>query len=288
MLARFVAMGDASDELRRWAEGSEEFTPVPGGYRFSFQRDLGPVRLVVVDSRNGRVLTPGARRMVDDEEWELVAGWARQPCDHLVVATSVPLVMPGGLHELERWNELVSEGAWGRWFAPVGEKVRRGLDLEDWASFHDSYVAMMSLLREIATPAPGAPEPPASITVVSGDVHFSFRATAGFPAAPGQPAPTARVHQIVNSPMRNVLAARERRAMRIGLSRAGNLIGRLLRRAAGARPDPARWQICEGPFFGNHICALEFSDRSANMVLSRAAGAEDGRPKLTVAAAAEL
>jgi len=41
MLARFVAMGDATAALREWAKESEEFTPVPGGYRFSYFRDLG-------------------------------------------------------------------------------------------------------------------------------------------------------------------------------------------------------------------------------------------------------
>ena len=40
------------------------------------RRDLGPVRLVVVDSRNGRVLTPGERQMVDDDEWAFEA-WRR-------------------------------------------------------------------------------------------------------------------------------------------------------------------------------------------------------------------
>ena len=69
--------------------------------------------------------------------------------------------MPGGLHDLERWNELVCEGAWGRWFARVGEKVRRAVDLEDWSAFHDSYLALMDLLRDVATPGDAARRPTA-------------------------------------------------------------------------------------------------------------------------------
>jgi hypothetical protein len=289
MLARFVEMGDASEALRLWAEQSEEFTPVPGGYRFSYWRDLGPVNLVVIDSRNGRVLTPGARQMVDDDEWRFIREVASLPCEHLVIATSIPVVMPGGLHELERWNELVSEGAWGRWFVPLGEKVRRALDLEDWAAFHDSYLKLMELLREVATPGePPAPEPPATVTIVSGDVHFSFRATATFPAESGRAQPTSRVYQIVDSPIRNVLATRERRAMQAGLSRAGKWIGRALRRAARARPDDVEWTVDEGPFFANHMCLLEYTERDARMVLERAHPDDEGRATLTIAAETPL
>lgn len=289
MLARFVELGDASEALRRWAEQSEEFTPVPGGYRFSYDRDLGPVRLVVIDSRNGRVLTPGARQMVDDDEWRYIRDVANRPCEHLVLATSIPAVMPGGLHELERWNELVSEGAWGRWFVPLGEKVRRALDLEDWAAFHDSYEALMDLLREVATPGEApAPDPPATVTIVSGDVHFSFRATATFPADESRPAPVSRVHQIVDSPIRNVLATRERRAMQAGLSRVGKWVGRALRRSARAAPDDVRWEVTEGPFFANHMCLLEYTERDARMVLERAHPDDEGRATLTIAAEATL
>ncbi len=289
MLARFEESGDATEALRAWAAESEEFTPVPGGYPFSYSRDLGPVRLVVVDSRNGRVLTPGARQMVDDDEWAFIRDRADQPCEHLVIATSIPVVMPGGLHELEHWNERVSEGAWGRWFVPLGEKVRRALDLEDWSAFHDSYVQMMELLRDVATVGEDpSPTPPATVTLVSGDVHFSFRAVATFPDRPGVPAPISRVHQIVNSPIRNVLKTRERRAMQAGLSRAGKWIGRALRRASGATRDEVRWEVQEGPFFANHMCLLEFTDGTARMVLERAHPDGDGQPVLTVAAEASL
>ncbi len=152
MLHQFIGLGDATAALSAWADEAERLMVVPGGYRFSYYRELGPVRLVVIDSRCARVLTPGERRMVDDEHWKWVVEHADVACEHLVLATSVPVAMPGGLHDIEEWNELVSEGKWGRWFIGLGEKVRRAVDLEDWSAFHHSYVAMMDLVRDVATP----------------------------------------------------------------------------------------------------------------------------------------
>ena len=206
-----------------------------------------------------------------------------------LLATSVPVVMPGGMHDLERWDERLCDGAWGRPFVRLGEKVRRALDLEDWSAFHDSYIALMDLIRAIATPGrhPAA-DPPATVSILSGDVHFSFRSRATLEDQPGRAAPVSRVHQIVNSPIRNVLATRERRAIKLGLSRFGQLVGRGLRRASGARRDPNLWEVEDGPFFANHICLIEFSGRDARMVLERAEPDDDGNQVLRLAAESAL
>jgi hypothetical protein len=289
MLDRFVELGDATAELTAWAEQAERDSGVPGGYRFSFYRELGPVQLVVVDSRSSRVLEPGARRMLDDDEWAWVIKHADVDCEHLVLATSVPVNMPGGLHEIEEWDERLSDGAWGKPFAWLGERIRRAVDLEDWSAFHRSYVAMMELLYDVATPreAP-APDPPATVTILSGDVHFSFRSRAALAHEPTRPRPVSRVHQIVNSPIRNVLTSPERRVIAAGLSRAGEYVGRMLRRSVGARRDQTRWDVEDGPFFANHMCLVEFSERNARMVLERAEPDDDGQPILTVAAETSL
>ena len=70
MLDSFVELGDATTALTAWAEETERASGVPGGYRFSFYRDLGPVRLVVIDSRDRtragtRREEHGRRRRVD-------------------------------------------------------------------------------------------------------------------------------------------------------------------------------------------------------------------------------
>jgi hypothetical protein len=289
MLEQFIKLGDATEALTEWARRAEKFTPVGGAYRFSFYRDLGNIRVVVIDSRNGRVLEPGRRRMVDDAEWAWVQSHADVGCEHLVLATSVPVVMPGGMHDLERWDERLCDGAWGRPFVRLGEKVRRALDLEDWSAFHDSYLDLMRLIRNIATPGrePSA-DPPATVSILSGDVHFSFRSRATLEVLPGKEAPQSRVYQIVNSPIRNILATRERRAIKVGLSRFGLLVGRMLRRASGAPKDPNIWDVEDGPFFANHVCVLEFSGREATMVLERAEPDDDGNQLLTLAAKSDL
>ena len=147
----------------------------------------------------------------------------------------------------------------------------------------------MDLLRDVATPREQpAPDPPATVTILSGDVHFSFRSRACFADEPGRPAPVSRVHQIVNSPIRNVLPTRERRVIKAGLSRVGEYVGRGLRRSVGGRRDTTRWEVEDGPFFANHICLVELSERDARMVLERAEPDDDGRPVLTVAATSTL
>jgi hypothetical protein len=262
---------------------------VPGGYRFSYFRELGPVRLVVIDSRCARVLEPGQRRMVEDEQWAWVVEHADVTCEHLVLATSVPVAIPGGLHDIEEWNELVSEGRWGRPLARFGETIRRAVDLEDWAAFHHSYAAMMDLLHDVARPGrqPSA-DPPMTVTLVSGDVHFSYRSRAVLAERPDAAHPVSRVHQIVNSPIRNVLSTRERRVVKAGLSRVGELVGRALRRSAGARRDSTPWNVEDGPFFANHMCLIELGRHDARMVLERAEPDAEGRPVLTVAAQSAL
>jgi hypothetical protein len=288
MLERFVEAGDATGALTAWAKDANTREPGSGGYRFSYWRALGPVRLVVIDCRQSRVLEPGARRMIDEEDWSWVVAHADVECEHLVLATSVPVVMPGGMHDLEQWDERVANGAWGRLFARVAEFVRQAVDLEDWSAFHTSFVAFMDLLQTVATKRDGAAEPPATVLVLSGDVHFSYRARAKFLVEADEPAPTSRVHQIVNSPIRNVLDTRTRRVIRLGLSPVGALVGRALRRAAGARRHPASWTFEDGPFFANHVCLVEFDGREARMVLERAQADAHGQPQLAVAAESAL
>jgi hypothetical protein len=83
----------------------------------------GQVRVVVIDSRGGRVLDGGKRQMVDDAEWQWVTESVSGDWDHVVLATSVPLLLSGGLHGLEAWNEAVCAGAWGKRFARTGERT---------------------------------------------------------------------------------------------------------------------------------------------------------------------
>src|SRR5918997_2551767 len=145
-----------------------------GGTRWSFHRDFGRVRLIMMDSRGGRVLEEGRRSMVDDEEWAWIEDRANGDFDHILLGTSLPVLLGPGMHHLQAWNEAVCAGAWGEGMKGWGERIRRSQDLDQWASFHGSFAALADLIRRVGAES----QPPASITVLSGDVHHGYLAEA--------------------------------------------------------------------------------------------------------------
>jgi hypothetical protein len=242
------------------------------GARWSYCRDVGPARVVMIDSRAGRVLDPGRRSMVDAGEWRWIREHATGGCDHLLIGTSLPLLLAQGLHGVEAWNEAVCDGAWGKLASRAGEKLRQGLDLEHWAAFHDSFEAVCALLREVGAGQCG--EAPASIAVLSGDVHHSYLAEVGFPPGSGV---SSHVWQATCSPFRNPLSANEQRAVRFGFSRVGVALGRALARSAGVPDPPVGWRFQDGdPRFDNQVATLELEGRKARMVLERSLLSERG------------
>jgi hypothetical protein len=274
ILERLIASDDAGAILRRWALKSEEFTPVPGGYLFSYSRHLGGgVHLVVMDSRNGRVLTPGARSMLDDEEWAFVAEECREPCRHLLIASSLPMFVPGGLHGIQQWNEAVCDGAWGRPFAWLGEKLRRALDMEDWAAFDRSFRLIEDLIAEIAS----GPDAPATVSIIGGDIHFSYAAALQLRSGDEL---TSGVHQLVCSPIRNILPRSDRRVLRFAASRAGRWIAEHLQRWVRRPPSRFTWELEDEPLFANTMGALRFEGDRATAHLERAHHSDAGEERL--------
>ena len=276
ILAKLLESDDAGGVLRRWALKSEEFTPVPGGYPFSYSRHLGDgVHLVVMDSRNGRVLTPGARSMLDDDEWAFVADECREPCRHLVIATSLPMFVPGGLHGIQQWNEAVCDGAWGRPFAWLGEKLRRALDMEDWAAFDRSFRQMEDLIAEIAT----GPDAPSTISILGGDIHFSYAAELELRNGDRL---TSGVHQLVCSPIRNILPRRDRRVLRFAASRPGRWLADHLQRWVRRPPSRFSWELEDDPLFANTMGSLTFEGERATVQFERAGHSDQGVEQLEV------
>jgi PhoD-like phosphatase len=242
------------------------------GTRWSYCRDVGSARIVMIDSRAGRVLTPGRRSMVDAGEWEWIVEHARGGCDHLLIGTSLPLLLAPGLHHVEAWNEAVCDGAWGRPAAWAGERIRQAVDLEHWAAFRDSFEAMCTLLRDVGAGRRG--DAPASIVALSGDVHHAYLAEVGFPRGSGV---ASNVWQATCSPFRNPLSSKEQFVVRFGFSRAGIALGRALARAAGVPDPPVRWRFQDGdPRFDNQVATLEIDGRRARMVLERSTLTDDG------------
>ena len=166
---------------------------------------------------------------------------------------------------MEAWNEAVCGGAWGSRLARLGERVRQELDLEHWAAFGASFRQFEDLLTSLSTGAYG--HPPASVTVIGGDIHHSYLAAVEFP--PGTN-PRSAVYQAVCSPFHNVLPEHYKRLHQLVTSRPGGVAGAVLARLAGAPKPRLRWRITEGSWFHNILSSLEYDARHARIRFARA------------------
>ena len=269
LLARVHDAEDAAPILRDFARRADRTTD---GARWSYCRDLGDTRLVVIDSRAGRVLDEKARAMVDDAEWDWIAEHATGGRDHLILATSLPYLMLPAMHHFEAWSEAVCAGAWGRRAARAGEKVRQGLDLEHWAAFGKSFERLRDLQRSVAAGERGrAPE---SVVTLSGDVHHAYLCEAAYPRGAGV---KSAIWQAVCSPFRNPLDDRERRVVNAANTRTVAALARGLARSAGV-PDPGiRWRLAEGgPWFDNQVATLTIDGPRMDMRLEKSVPADSG------------
>jgi PhoD-like phosphatase len=264
--------GDAGPIVREFAFAADREI---AGARWSYRRDIGRARIVMMDSRAGRVLRPDARHMVDAEEWDCIERWTRGSFDHLLLGTSLPAFLGRGMHFIEAWNEAVCEGAWGGIAAGLGERMRQALDLEHWAAFGKSLRDLEDLLDRIASGRHG--DAPASVVLLSGDVHHAYLARAEFASPNGARAP---VYQAVCSPLRNPLNSRERRGIRAAMSRPAARIGERLARAAGVPEEPLSWSVEEGPWFDNQVATIELDGPRGWMALDKVVAPSDGPPRL--------
>lgn len=273
----FSAVRSADDgitELRKFAERADQD---PTAARWSYRRDFGRVRLVMADTRAARVLPEQRRAMLDEEEM----GWLRAQAfaggtasyDHLLIGSSLPWLLPPAIHDAERWNAALCAGARGERWARLSESLRQRADLEHWAAFPDSFRELTELVEEVA----GAPKAPASVCVLSGDVHHAYIAEPRYPAR-AEPE-GARIVQLTCSPAHNSIPAAMRAGFRFGWSRAGRWLGRALARHGRTANQPLRWHRTGGPWFGNQLMTLRLRGRAAHVQLEQArAGGADGTP----------
>jgi hypothetical protein len=261
---KVTTVDDASDLLHdfgRAVDGGEQ------RYQWSYAVDLGRTRLVMMDNRCNRVLTPGRREMLPATEWNWFVDQAHGDYDHLVVGCSLPWLMPPAIHHLEAWNERTADSSRPR-VAARAEQLRRTFDLEHWAAFGRSFDALGELFRRLGEGGPGAPghrvgaggayAAPASISVLSGDVHHSYVAQAHFGTAMSTP-----VLQLTCSPVHNQVPAFMRPLMRFSWSRAAAKAVQGLARSAGVRRPAWTWKRLAGPYFGNAVSTLRLSGRDA-------------------------
>jgi hypothetical protein len=265
-----AATGDFGPSLETFAEMADRES---ASTRWACRRDFGRTRVLVVDSRAARVLDDDHRDLVDEDEWSWIVDRSREEVDHLLIVSSLPVFMSPGIHYLEAWNEAVCAGAWGERAALLGERIRRALDLEHWPAFQDSFTRMVELLQEVAQGTDGV-RPPASVTLVGGDIHNAYVAEVSM----GRLSETrSRVHQVVCSPFRNPLGPSERRIVNLTKTRIAAALFRGLARLAGVRKPAVRWRFRSGPTFDNSIGVIELDGRRAQVTIFRAERGEDAR-----------
>jgi DNA-binding transcriptional regulator YhcF (GntR family) len=253
---------DAEPLLRKMAELADA---EPATIRWSYVRHWGDARLLMIDSRAGRVLEEQHRRMLDEDEFEWVEAAMRRAVDegveHLIVGTSLPWLLPHAIHNLERWNETLNMRHHNRWRGRISEKIRQGADLEHWSAFGHSFERLGAALSAVARGDHG--RAPATALVLSGDVHHAYAAELVRPDDL-----EARVHQLTVSPLHNQAPHPIRIGFKIGWSRAARRWTERLARFAKAEPTDLRWDKQAGPFFGNQIGELVLEGREARFLLS--------------------
>ncbi len=259
--------GDAADVLREFAAMATQEYNGRKGTRWSYRRDFGNVRLLVIDTRSGRILKDGHRSMVGDGEFEWIEENADGEYDHLLIGSSLPWLMPHVINHVQSMNEVSARRTDRR--GRLAEKLRQAADLEHWPSFRNSSDRLTRLIRRIAEGEA------ATVCVLSGDVHHVYAAEATF----DRPV-NARVYQLTCSPVHNAVEKYMRPLFRLAWWRPlANLLAKRMFRNPEINPLPVSWSKVAGPYFGNAVATLRVRGRNADMVVE-CADSDEGGPYL--------
>ncbi|MEU7660187.1 alkaline phosphatase D family protein [Streptomyces lincolnensis] len=273
---------DGTDAVRAFAARADM---EPASVRWSYRRDFGRVRLLMVDTRAARVLDEQSRAMLDPGE----AAWLREQAleepgsyDHLLIGTSLPWLLPNLVHDAEAWNAALCRGEKGARWARFGEDLRRRADLEHWAAFPASFEALTALIAE----AGSGSRAPATILVLSGDVHHAYVAEPQWRTP--STGPDARVYQLTCSPVHNSIPLSIRLGFRFGWSGVARAIGRRFSAHGSCSPPPVDWRRTSGPWFGNQLMTLTLRGRSALLRLDQVKERKGAKPQLVKVTESEL
>ncbi|NUP76849.1 MAG: alkaline phosphatase family protein, partial [Nonomuraea sp.] len=155
--------------------------------------------------------------------------------------SSIPFLLPEGVHGVQNWNEALCDGKWGGTVRKWSEQLRQFVDLEHWAAFRRSFEDLARLLAGLGKP----------VVILSGDVHYSYLAKAS----------AGQIYQVVCSPIRNPLSRLLRWANVLTQFGLATVVGGLLARLAGIPRPPFRWRVVKGPWFQNAVATLTLPDQ---------------------------
>ncbi|MCD2188001.1 alkaline phosphatase D family protein [Actinomycetospora soli] len=248
--------GDAYPVLEEFAARADAAVGQPAGIRWSYRWDLGSTRLLMVDSRCGRVLNDDERLMINDDTFTWLEEEAASPdLDHVLIGSSIPWLMPPAISQVQSMDERSATRG-----SRVAEWLRQAVDLEHWPAFRASFDRLARLVERAAASSAG----PATVCVLSGDVHHCYAARATFPT------PTrSHVYQLTASPVRNAVPWFMEYVFAAGWTRTATRVARRIGRRWGVPPEPVEWDAIGGPYFGNAIATLELTGRSARVRFER-------------------
>jgi hypothetical protein len=282
LLERIRAADDGGPILRAEMADADRQTWVS---RWSYCRDLGDARLIVIDSRAGRKLDRPDRQMVSEAEWEWILEKAQGEFSHLLLASSVPFFLTPGLHFGEAFDAALAEGSRRPRVRAIGEKLRQKLVMDHWASFPASFDELCRMLGEVASGRCGPGKAPRSIVMLSGDVHHCYLAEVELPEEPDA---ESVIWQAVCSAYRKDLEPREKAVMRFGNSRRGERLARWLAGRAGVEEPAARWRITSEPCYDNQVGMLWAGPERAEVRVRTPDGSDWRDPELRTVFAHDL
>lgn len=246
------AAEDATEVLTEFARSAIEESDGRKTTRWSFRRDFGRVRLLMIDTRAGRILAGGRRLLVSDGEFEWIEANAEGSYDHLLIGSSLPWLLPHAISALQAANEAA--GARPGWRGRLAEKIRQAGDLEHWPAFRTSFDRLTRLVRRSASGSA------ATVCVLSGDVHHLYAAEANFDTPVN-----SKVYQVVCSPIHNRVPRVFHPLFRLGWSRTlAALLGK-----RSLRP-PVTWRKTAGPYMTNALATIRINGRKAVVELEKA------------------
>ncbi|MCV7368432.1 alkaline phosphatase D family protein [Mycolicibacterium duvalii] len=256
---------DGSELVRDLARRAEY---QDGHSRFSFCRDLGPARLLMLDSRTSRRLEPGNRRIMSPDEWDWIKSKVDGRYEHLLMASPTPFFLPAGMHFLETWADAVTDSTWGRWGSRLGERARMAANLDHWACFQLSFSELEQLILDVAAGRCG--RTPDSLMMFGGNVHHCWVDEVSLP--PDAPDSAMRIWNTVCSGMRKEVSLGQRISLQVGHTRPVAWIARGLARAARARRPQLSWRRVTRTHFRNQIGTLVIADGEAGVHIERVDG----------------
>ena len=167
--------------LRAFAQAADREADGAKGTMWSYRRDFGPVRLLVIDSRCGRILADGRRSMISDAEFD----WVEHQVDdgafeHLVVGdvdALAPAARPPRHRVVERGAVRAARAAGSSPGSASGSGARSTSSTGRRSGSRSTGSRACS--HGSARGEHGGPAP-ATICVLSGDVHHTYISEADY------------------------------------------------------------------------------------------------------------